>query len=89
MLIEADPELELVESPPSINVCFEVRGCSSEAICDLLDRQGRLKIGHGMIRGRRALRLVCVNADLDDSDLAAILAEVKSAAHQIREPPRL
>lgn len=83
--IAADPMFELIEPPPSINVCFAVRGRSSEAICDLLDRQGRLKIGHGVVRGRRALRLVCVNPDFDDEDLDAILAEIKSAA---RELPR-
>lgn len=83
--IAADPELELLEPPPSINVCFVVRGRSSEAICDLLDRQGRLKIGHGTIGGRRALRLVCVNPDLDDADLDAILGEIKSVARELPE----
>jgi len=81
--IARDSMFELIELPPSINVCFAVRGRSSEAICDLLDRQGRLKIGHGVVRGRRALRLVCVNPDLDDEDLDAILAEIKSAAREL------
>lgn len=83
--IEADPELELVEPPPSINVCFEARGRSSEAICALLDREGRLKIGHGRVGERRALRLVCVNPDLEDHDLDAILSEIKSAARELPE----
>ncbi len=83
--IAADPELELLEPPPSINVCFEVRGRASDALCDLLDRQGRLKIGHGLARGRRALRLVCVNPDLDDADLDAILGEIKAAARELPE----
>ena len=82
--IAADPELDLVEPPPSINVCFEVRGSSSAALCDFLDRQGRLKIGHGMVRGRRALRLVCVNPDLDDSDVDAILAEIRMAGRELQ-----
>lgn len=83
--IQADPELDLIEPPPSINVCFAVRGHSSETVCDWLDREGRLKIGHGWVRGRRALRLVCVNPDLDDCDLDAILAEIKTAARALPE----
>ena len=85
--IQADPELDLLEPPPSINVCFEVRGRSSEAVCALLDREGRLKIGHGLVGGRRALRLVCVNPDFEDHDLDAILAEIKSAARELPENP--
>lgn len=78
--IAADPAFELLEPPPSINVCFEVRGHASAAICDWLDREGRLKIGYGTVRGRQAIRLVCVNPDLDETDLDAILAEIKTAA---------
>ncbi len=82
-MIEADPHLELVEPPQSINVCFVVRGHDSAAICAWLDREGRLKIGHGMARGRRAIRLVCVNPDLDDTDLEAILGEIRVAARAL------
>ena len=81
--IAADSAFELLEPPPSINVCFEVRGRDSAAICDWLDRQGRLKIGYGTACGRRAIRLVCVNPDLDESDLDAILDEIKAAAHAL------
>ncbi len=81
--IGADPELALAEWPPSINVCFEVRGKSSEAICDHLDRAGLLKIGHGVVAGRRTLRLVCVNPDLDGADLDAILAQIKAAGRSL------
>jgi glutamate/tyrosine decarboxylase-like PLP-dependent enzyme len=83
--IAADPAFELVEPPPSINVCFEVRGHESAAICDWLDREGRLKIGYGTVRGRQVLRLVCVNPDLDETDLDAILAEIHAAARAIPE----
>ena len=83
--IAADPALELAELPASINVCFEVRGRSSEAICDRLDREGTLKIGHGVVAGRRTLRLVCVNPDLDEGDLDAILAEIQRAGRAL--PP--
>lgn len=81
--IAADPELALAEPPPSINVCFEMRGKSSEAICDHLDRAGLVKIGHGVVAGRRVLRLVCVNPDLDGADLDALLAQVKAAGRSL------
>jgi len=81
--IAADPALELIEPPPSINVCFAVRGRDSAAICDGLDRAGRLKIGYGTVAGRRALRLVCVNPDLEESDLDAILGEIRAAARAL------
>lgn len=83
--IDSHPELELLERPPSVNVCFEVRDRSSVEVCDLLDRQGSLKIGHGVVRGRRAIRLVCVNPALGDTDLEAILEEILRAARQL--PP--
>jgi len=79
-LITADPDLHLAEAPQLINVCFEVRGRSSSAICDLLDREGRLKIGHGIVRGRRMIRLVCANPDLSERHLARILQEIKEVA---------
>jgi sulfinoalanine decarboxylase/sulfinoalanine decarboxylase/aspartate 1-decarboxylase len=81
--IDADPDLVLCEWPPSINVCFEVRGRSSVDVCDRLERECRLKIGHGDFRGRRAIRLVCVNPELNDDDLGAILAEIKAAARSL------
>lgn len=81
-LIRQDPDLTLLEPPPSVNVCFTVRGCPSDVVCDRLDRLGRLKIGHGMVRGVRAIRLVCVNPDLEEADLRRVLDEVKSVAAQ-------
>ena len=78
--VEADSELELVMPPESINVCFEVAGRSSKAICERLDDEGRLLVGHGEAGGRRAIRLVCVNPDLTEADLDTALAEIKRAA---------
>jgi glutamate/tyrosine decarboxylase-like PLP-dependent enzyme len=79
-MIAADAGLELAEQPQLINVCFEVRNRSSSAVCDVLDQHGRLKIGHGIVRGRRKIRLVCANPDLTPDHLAAILQEIKEAA---------
>ena len=81
--VEADPGLELVMPPQSINVCFEVRGTPSAAICERLDDEGRLLVGHGEAGGRRAIRLVCVNPDLEESDLDAALAEIQRTAAEL------
>jgi len=86
--IAADSDLELVEPPPSINVCFEVRGVDSARLCDELDRTGRLEIGWGKVGESRALRLVCVNPALDEHALDQIFAEIKSAARTLRAPAR-
>lgn len=78
--IAADPALELVEPPASINVCFAVRGRDAAEICNWLDRRGLLVIGHGLVGDRRVLRLPCVNPDLDEAGIEAVLAEIRSAA---------
>ena len=82
--IQDDPELSLVGWPESINVCFDVRETPSEKICDRLDQEGRLLIGHGRVNGRCAIRLVCVNPDLTEDDIDVVLNEIKRAAGEVR-----
>jgi glutamate/tyrosine decarboxylase-like PLP-dependent enzyme len=84
-MIQADPELQLSIEPQSVNVCFEVKGKSSAAICHYLDVEARLKVGHGVVNGRSALRLVCVNPDLTEADLRLALDEIKAVAAKL--PP--
>jgi len=76
--IDADPLLELLEQPPSINVCFNLRGVAPEEVCARLDDSGILKIGHGQVGGRSGIRLVCVNPELGQAGIARILDAVKS-----------
>lgn len=83
--IRADPAMELLAEPESVNVCFRVRGRSSAAICETLDRRSLLKIGHGAALGRRAIRLVCVNPDLSETDLDAALDAIREVAAEL--PP--
>jgi len=78
--IESDPDLVLTMAPPSVNVCFEVAGRSSTEICNRLDMESRLKIGHGTANGRCAIRLVTVNPDLTEEDVDHALSAIKSAA---------
>jgi glutamate/tyrosine decarboxylase-like PLP-dependent enzyme len=79
-VVEEDPELELVCPPQTVNVCFHVHDRSSVEICDYLDRHGILKIGHGMVKGRSAIRLVCVAPSLDEGRIRAVLEDIKAAA---------
>jgi glutamate/tyrosine decarboxylase-like PLP-dependent enzyme len=83
-LIEADPELELVLVPACLNVCFEVLSVDARDVCTRLDAERRLKIGYGEAKGRRFIRLVCVNPELDDDDLGMIFGEIRTVADALR-----
>ncbi len=76
--IDADSAFELLARPESINVCFELKGHSSAEICHRLDEERRLKIGFGQVGEREAIRLVCINPDLDERDLDRALDEIKT-----------
>ncbi len=84
-MIEADPELVLSLQPESFNVCFEVRGASSAEICERLEREARLLVSHVPIGDRQAIRLVCVNPALGESDLENFFREVKQVAAMLRD----
>ncbi len=81
--IADDPELELVCQPHTVNVCFRVCGVSSAELCDYMDQKCILKIGHGTVGEQAAIRLVCVNADLDEDRIVSILGDIKDAARAL------
>ena len=83
--IDDDPDLVLTTAPQSVNVCFEVRERSTAAICERLDAEGRLKISHGVVFGRRIIRLVCINPDLDETDIDRVFEEIKTVAKGLPE----
>ncbi|MCB9845120.1 MAG: aminotransferase class V-fold PLP-dependent enzyme [Phycisphaeraceae bacterium] len=83
--VESDPDLVLSCEPQSTNVCFEVRGKPSESICEALDRNGHLKIGYGVVNGRRVIRLTCVNPEITREDLDVFFWEIKRAAAGLRD----
>ncbi len=78
--IDADPDLDLVAPPESICVCFEVTGHSAAKICGRLDLENRMKVGFGQVGERQAIRLVCVNPDLEERDINFALDEIKAVA---------
>jgi len=79
-LVESDPELTLSKNPESVNVCFEVTGKGSAAICETLRTQDRLMMGWGIVDERRVIRVPFVNADITKDDARAMLGEIKLVA---------
>jgi sulfinoalanine decarboxylase len=82
-IIKKSRDLKLVMEPESINVCFEVKNKSSSQICDILGREGLALIGHGTFKGKKFIRLVCVNPDLTRQDIIDFLKSVRQAARII------
>jgi len=70
----------LSHDPAWLTVCFEVDGKLSEAICDALEQSGELKVGYGLVRGRRVIRLVTVNPRHTEADIDRMLDDVARAA---------
>lgn len=60
-IARTDERLTLSCEPEWLTVCFEVTGKPSDAICDALNESGELKVGYGIVRGRRVIRLATVN----------------------------
>lgn len=84
-IIDADDRLLLACEPMSVNVCFEVVGRQTDWICQTLDHEGLLKVGHGVVNGRRIIRIVFVNPDMSESDVDEAFEEILACA--MRAPP--
>ena len=82
-LVEADEELTLTKNPESMNVCFEVTGKGSAAICEMLRKEDRLMLGWGVVEGRRVIRLPFVNSEITMDDVRMILDEIKAVASRL------
>ncbi len=79
-LVRADPALRLIRAPQSLNVCFQVRGVQSEAICKRLARDGVVLVGYAEVDEQSVIRLVCVDPSMTHVDLEAFFRAVKQAA---------
>lgn len=82
-LVEKDPDLTLTKRPESMNVCFEVTGKGSAAICETLRKRDRLMLGWGVVEERRVIRLPFVNGDMTREDARMVLDEVKAVASEL------
>lgn len=83
--IAADPELELCHAPESFNVCFVMRGVSSEALCAELNRRGLAVVGHATVNGRSTVRLIVANPDQSEAVLDEFLADLVTLGRQLRD----
>ena len=81
--VQQDPGLVLCEQPSSINTCFEVVGKCSAELCDALNREGLAQVGWGVVRGRRAIRLVTANPDLGLADIDRFFDDLLGLARDL------
>ncbi|GJM18178.1 MAG: L-2,4-diaminobutyrate decarboxylase [Phycisphaeraceae bacterium] len=81
-LVRADGRMTLSFDPAWINVCFEVTGKSSAAICDDLNDSGVLKVGFGIVHGRRVIRLVTVDPALGEADVERMIRDIGEAGER-------
>lgn len=79
-IVVSDPDMVLTQEPPSVTVCFEVKGNDSATICESLLHQERAVVGYAEVDGRRVVRLACVNAALDFADVDAFFDEVREVS---------
>jgi glutamate/tyrosine decarboxylase-like PLP-dependent enzyme len=74
--IEASSELRMCHEPESLNVCFEMIGVSSEALCGELNARGLAVVGHARVNGRSTVRLVIANPAQSEAVLDEFLAAI-------------
>ncbi|MGV6813601.1 MAG: pyridoxal phosphate-dependent decarboxylase family protein [Phycisphaerales bacterium] len=83
--VERDERFVLTREPMYVNVCFEVVGKSSEAICDALRENNALLVGHAQVDGRRIIRVPFVNGQLTKDDVEEMLGLILEAADSLPE----
>ncbi len=81
--IKAHDALILSCKPTYVNVCFEVVGKSSRAICDLLRERNELLVGHAEVDGRRVIRIPFVNGAITTDDADEMLELILNAAQTL------
>ncbi|MEQ8850193.1 MAG: pyridoxal-dependent decarboxylase [Phycisphaerales bacterium] len=74
--VRETPGLELTHDPVWATICFEVIGRSSTAICEKLNETGELKVGYGIVHGRRVIRLVTVDPSLSPRDIERMIEDI-------------
>ncbi len=84
-IVDREPRLVLSCESMSVNVCFEVVGKPSDVICQRLDESGKLKVGYGVVGGRRIIRIVFVNPDLTTDDVDQAFAAILEGAAALPE----
>ena len=85
--VESEPRLELAAPVQSCNVCFRYRPPAGEdsdkfqlELRERLRRSGEVVVNYAPVGGSLALRLVCANPDVTESDLDRFFEHVLTAA---------
>lgn len=81
--VRAHPQLRLSKPPASINVCFEVLGKSSRALCRALWEREVAKIGHAVVDGREVVRWVLVDPAIETGEIDTVLEELVAVAQTL------
>ena len=86
-LIDAAPDLERLAAVPLSAVCFRWTGAdpaildeANRAILERVNRWGRVYLSNATVRGRFVLRACITNHRTIDSDVDAVVEEVRAAA---------
>ena len=77
-VIKKDKDLKLMLEPECVNVCFQVKGKQASKICEMLDKQGLIKVSYGNWRWGEFIRLMTVNADMTKKDIDNFFHHVKT-----------
>lgn len=83
-LISRDPGMALAKQPESVNICFEVVGVDSAALCEELRVCNRLVVGYGEVDGRNVIRIPFVNPDLTFDDIEQAIDEIRTVGRELR-----
>ncbi|MEZ6243217.1 MAG: aminotransferase class V-fold PLP-dependent enzyme [Phycisphaerales bacterium] len=84
-VIAADPALVLSHEPQFVNVCLEVRGKPSDDVCALLGRRQKAKVGWGVVKGRKVIRLVFANPEVTMDGVEELIADIREVATDLPE----
>lgn len=77
--VEKDPMFEMFRSPESVNVCFTIDGVEPEAVCEYLHKEGLIMVGYSQCKGTTFIRMACINADIEKTDIDNFFKQIKVA----------
>lgn len=81
--IHAHDELELCHAPESFNICFVMKGVSSELLCSELNRRGLAVVGHASVHGRSTVRLIVANPDQSEAVLDEFIEDLVMVGREL------
>lgn len=82
--VEKEPLFELFRSPESVNVCFTIAGVQPEKVCEYLHKQGLIMVGYSQAKGTTFIRMACINADIQKTDVDHFFEQIKIAAKALK-----